>query len=109
MGQDNRRYCEGWPDLSAHRQSCGITLDQVAATTKISKIYLQAIEEGHLAQLPGGIYTVSFVRQYARAVRFDEEKLLAHLRPYAVHEGSLHSPEAETGLRRSTTLGLYQR
>jgi transcriptional regulator with XRE-family HTH domain len=109
MGRDNKRCCEGWPDLSAHRESCGITLDEVAQATKISKSYLQAIEEGDIAQLPGGIYTVSFVRQYARAVRFDEEELLAHIRPHAVYQGSLRAPAGEAVQRRSPILGLYQR
>ena len=107
MGQESKRYCEGWPDLSAHRQSCGITLDQIVEVTKISKHYLQAIEKGDLAQLPGGIYTASFVRQYARAVRFDEEELLAHLRPCAAHQGCQPAPAGENGQRRPAISSSY--
>ena len=57
------------PDLVSIRQSRGLTLEQIAATTKISLRYLRAIEEGRLAVLPGGVYTVNYLRQYAEAIR----------------------------------------
>jgi cytoskeleton protein RodZ len=50
------------------RQSRGLSLEQIAAATKISLRYLKAIEEGRLAILPGGVYTANYLRQYAEAI-----------------------------------------
>jgi cytoskeletal protein RodZ len=58
------------PDLAALRQSKGITLQQIAESTKISIRYLRAIEEGRLTILPGGVYSISYIRQYAQAIDY---------------------------------------
>ena len=39
--------------------------------------YLEAIEGGQFARLPGGIYNISYIRQYARAIEINEGELLA--------------------------------
>jgi cytoskeletal protein RodZ len=57
------------PDLVSIRQSRGLSLEQIAAVTKISLRYLRAIEEGRLAVLPGGVYTANYLRQYAEAIQ----------------------------------------
>ncbi len=67
-------------DLPALRQHKGISLREIAETTKISIRFLQAIEEGDFDQLPGGIYNTSYIRQYARAIDYEEAKLLAYYR-----------------------------
>jgi transcriptional regulator with XRE-family HTH domain len=59
------------------RNKKGITLRQIADDTKISIRALQAIERGEFKKLPGGIYNISYIRQYARAIDFDENELLA--------------------------------
>lgn len=64
-------------DLAALRQQKGISLVDIAETTKIGVRYLEAIERGEFARLPGGIYTASYIRQYARAVAVPEAELLA--------------------------------
>ena len=56
------------PNLALVRQSKGITLEQIANSTKISIRYLRAIEEGRLAILPGGVYSANYIRQYAAAI-----------------------------------------
>jgi cytoskeletal protein RodZ len=63
--------------LSAIRQKRGITLATISNSTKISVRSLQAIESGEFKKLPGGIYSTSYIRQYARAIDFDESELLA--------------------------------
>jgi cytoskeleton protein RodZ len=63
-------------NLAALRDHKGISLDQIAEATKIGVRYLEAIECGQFAKLPGGIYNVSYIRQYARAAEFSEEELL---------------------------------
>jgi cytoskeleton protein RodZ len=64
-------------DLAAIRQQKGISLVDIAAVTKIGVRYLEAIECGEFARLPGGIYGTSYIRQYARAVAVPEADLLA--------------------------------
>ena len=54
-----------------------ISLDTIAASTKLSVRQLQAIESGDFRKLPGGIYNTNYIRQYARAIGFDETELLA--------------------------------
>jgi cytoskeletal protein RodZ len=63
--------------LSTIRKNRGISLQQIAETTKISVRALEAIERGDFRKLPGGIYTTSYIRQYARAIDYDETAILA--------------------------------
>ncbi len=65
-----------WPDLTELRRSRKISLDQIAALTKIKKDYLTAIEQADFKKLPGGVYTTSYIRQYARSIDFPEHDLL---------------------------------
>jgi cytoskeletal protein RodZ len=64
--------------LATIRHNRGLSLEQISQSTKISKRSLQAIEEGEFKKLPGGIYNTSYIRQYARAIEFDEFELLAY-------------------------------
>jgi cytoskeletal protein RodZ len=66
------------PDLAIARRNSGVSLAEIAADTKIAVSYLRAIEEGVFDRLPGGIYTVSYIRQYARAIDYDEDQLVRH-------------------------------
>jgi cytoskeletal protein RodZ len=63
--------------LPTIRRNRGISLEQIAASTKISMRALEAIEQGEFGKLPGGIYNTSYIRQYARAIDYDESALLA--------------------------------
>lgn len=67
-------------NLPAIRQVKGLSLREIADTTKISLRFLQAIEEGDFDLLPGGIYNTSYIRQYARAIDYEETKLLEYYR-----------------------------
>jgi len=62
--------------LATIRRNRGISLEQIAASTKISVRALDAIEQGDFRKLPGGIYNTSYIRQYARAIDYDESTLL---------------------------------
>ena len=63
--------------LTALRQKKQISLEQISEATKIGVRALQAIEDGEYKKLPGGIYSTSYIRQYARAIDFDEAEILA--------------------------------
>src|ERR1044071_9023249 len=63
--------------LATIRRNRGISLEQIAESTKISVRSLEAIERGDFRKLPGGIYNTSYIRQYARAIDYDESAILA--------------------------------
>jgi cytoskeleton protein RodZ len=63
--------------VKAWRQRKGISLSSIAASTKLSVAQLEAIESGQFKRLPGGIYNTNYIRQYARAIDFDESDLIA--------------------------------
>ena len=64
------------PNLAAIRGSRGVSLRQIADATRIGIFYLKAIEGGEIDKLPPGIYARSYIRQYARAIDYDETELL---------------------------------
>jgi cytoskeletal protein RodZ len=64
-------------DLAAIREAKGISLRQISEATKIGVRYLKAIEASQFEQLPGGLFNTSYIRQYARAIDYDEWELLA--------------------------------
>ena len=77
MSRDNNSGAwVGWPELTALRRSRKISVDQIAALTKIRTEYITAIEQGDFEKLPGGVYTTSYIRQYARLVDYPEHELL---------------------------------
>ena len=63
--------------LATIRSNRGLSLQQIAHTTKINIRSLEAIERGDFRKLPGGIYSTSYIRQYARAIDYDEAPILA--------------------------------
>jgi cytoskeletal protein RodZ len=66
---------EGWC-LASIRSTKGISLQEISENTKIKVSTLQALEEGEFDRLPGGIYNISYLRQYARAIGADEAPLV---------------------------------
>src|ERR1051325_97706 len=54
------------------RQACGVSLQDVAINTLISRRILEAIEEQRLEEVPGGIYLRNYFRLYANYLHFDE-------------------------------------
>ena len=84
--------------LRREREMRGISLDQIAATTKISTRLLRALEAGQLDLLPGGIFNKNYVRAYASHLGMDEEaaairQRLLELEPgFTVQEAIARSP-----------------
>src|SRR4030095_14455940 len=62
--------------LRAARERAGLSLRQIADTTKLSAHVLSALEQNRIAQLPGGIYRRAIVRAFASEVGLDAEKTL---------------------------------
>ena len=64
--------------LPRSRKKAGLSLEEIADATKISLRFLRAIESEEFEKLPGGIFTTSYLRQYAMAIGYDETELLAY-------------------------------
>jgi len=63
--------------LKKARESKEISLDQIAAETRISTRFLKAIEDEEFHVLPGGIFNRGFIRAYAERVGLDPEQAVA--------------------------------
>lgn len=66
--------------LRRQRLRRGLELEKVAAETKIGLHLLEAMEADQFDRLPGGVFTRSFLRQYAHALGLDEEEIIASLK-----------------------------
>ncbi|AET69343.1 hypothetical protein Desor_3896 [Desulfosporosinus orientis DSM 765] len=62
--------------LRMARETKGLELKEIEEITKIPSKYLQALEEGDFCVLPGGVYTVGFLRSYARFLDLDAESIV---------------------------------
>ena len=60
--------------LRQARERRGVSLWQISASTKISMVALEALEQNDIARLPGGIFVRAFVRAYAAEVGLDPEQ-----------------------------------
>jgi cytoskeletal protein RodZ len=65
--------------LRRERLKRNLELGQIAQELKISSRFLEAIEAGQFDKLPGGVFTKSFIVQYARLLGLDEEKISGEL------------------------------
>jgi cytoskeletal protein RodZ len=95
--------------LATIRRNRGITLQQIADDTKIGVRALEAIEAGDFRSLPGGIYTTSYIRQYARAIDYPENDILDYYRNHMNGESAAARPaqneKLQGGFRAASTLG----
>jgi cytoskeleton protein RodZ len=82
--------------LRATRIQRGLEVGEIAEKTKISRYYLEAMENGQFDCLPAGAYRRSFVRQYARVLELNEEEIVARfLQQYDDPEVPLPRPRPE--------------
>jgi cytoskeleton protein RodZ len=62
------------------REQRGLTLRDIANTTKISTAALNAIEHNDFARLPGGVFSRAYVRAFATEVGLDADELTREYR-----------------------------
>ena len=62
--------------LRAAREQQGLTIEEIAARTKIGAAKLRALEAGDLHNLPGDFYTRNFLRTYARELRLSPDDVV---------------------------------
>ena len=93
--------------LRRARLQRNLELNRIADELKISASMLKAIEEERFDKLPGGVFARSFVRQYARLLKLDEDEIVSELKQVLQPAGELpeitHAtppPETEISLPR---------
>jgi len=64
-------------NLRRERELRGISLEEIAASTKIKVGFLEAMEKDELARLPGGIFARGFMRTYASYLGLDADQFIA--------------------------------
>ncbi len=62
--------------LRAAREAQGVTLESIADQTRVSVRLLRAIETEKFDELPGGVFNIAFVRQYAHHAGLDEDAVV---------------------------------
>jgi cytoskeleton protein RodZ len=62
--------------LRQARERRGISLRQIASSTKIAAAALEALEKNDISKLPGGIFSRAFVRSYAVEVGLDPDETI---------------------------------
>ncbi|MDB5679910.1 helix-turn-helix domain-containing protein [Sphingomonas bacterium] len=76
--------------LREARERLGLTLADIAASTRVPMRHLEAIELGDYSGLPSSTYAIGFAKAYARAVGLDEKAIGLEVR------GNPHLPAAPT-------------
>lgn len=67
-------------ELRAARLRLGWQLPEIAQGLRIRLPYLEALEEGRVADLPGPAYAVGFVRTYAQSLGLDADEVARRFR-----------------------------
>ncbi|WP_426265705.1 helix-turn-helix domain-containing protein [Sphingomonas sp. LHG3443-2] len=66
--------------LRSARERQGMTLEDVAARTRIPTRHLQSLEDGEWSKLPAPTYTIGFAKSYASVVGLDRNEIGETLR-----------------------------
>ncbi len=74
--------------LKKRREESGIAIQEAAAALKIRKDYLSAIEEDAFGKLPVPVYTVGYIRAYAKYLGVDSEPIVEFYNKHLVQPES---------------------
>ena len=91
-------------DLKKAREAKGVALEAIAAATKITTRYLQAVEQEKFDQLPGGVFRRSIVRSYARFAGLDEDEWVTRYLEIAHEDGNFRE-EDQTWMEFAENVG----
>ena len=77
-------------ELQRLRESTGLSLEEIAEETKISRQILRSLESGEFRFLPQKVFSRNFVTQYAVVVGADAAHVVPHAGAPAI-EGAGHA------------------
>src|SRR5512141_2456245 len=79
-------------ELRREREIRGISLKEIADATKISKRFLEAIENNDHKTLPAPVFTRGFVREYARYLGLNAEDMVNRYSSAAAGDDRIEKP-----------------
>src|SRR5215468_8994778 len=86
MGLPNSSAGDFGSRMRQTREQRGVSLRQIAQTTKLSVSALEALERNDVSRLPGGIFSRAFVRSYAAEVGLDPESTIQEFMDQFPHD-----------------------
>lgn len=86
MGLPNSSAGDFGARMRHTREQRGVSLRQIAQTTKLSVSALEALERNDISRLPGGIFSRAFVRCYAAEIGADPEETVRDFLTQFPHE-----------------------
>ena len=97
--------------LRRRRQELNLSVEEVAHKTKIRKTYILAIEEERFEELPGKVYIVGFLQNYARFLGISAQPLVQdfHAISESAPERTSSRPELRAATLRSRRRGPFGR
>ncbi len=90
--------------LREAREAKGLTLAQVSDTTRISKAYLQAVEEDAYQKIPGEVFVKGVLRGYGNFLGLDGAKLVEQYKILA--QGMRPEEAASFKIREATNVKI---
>ncbi|MDI2113021.1 helix-turn-helix domain-containing protein [Commensalibacter nepenthis] len=66
--------------IKKRREELGISLDEASQRLRIRWVFLKALEDGRIDQLPGVAYASGFLRAYAELLNLDSDALVKQFR-----------------------------
>lgn len=81
--------------LRVAREGLGLSIDDVATSTRIPMRHLSSLETGDFARLPAPTYSIGFGKSYASAVGLDRNEIGEQLRAELGGSTRVHAKQAE--------------
>jgi len=108
---DNTAQADVGALLRTSREKVGVDIADVARALRISLKYLQALEDGRYADLPGATYAIGFVRSYAEYLHLDGEEIARRYKDEAAGVGGKNTlvfpkPIPDGGVPGGAVLGV---
>ncbi len=79
--------------LKKRREDLGQDIQEISDLLKIKASYLEAIESDAFAELPAPVYTMGYIRCYAKYLAVDADSIIGH---YRVYTNNLSQPKHTT-------------
>jgi cytoskeletal protein RodZ len=83
--------------LQQERQRRGLSLDDVESATKIRTRYIQAMETEDFAVIPGEVYRLGFLKNYARLLGLNQDAIVAQYK--ADRQGAVNDEDLTATLQ----------
>ncbi len=81
--------------LRRAREEAKLTVEQIAAETRIPQRHILTLESGDYAALPSRAYAIGFSRSYAKAVGLDDREITDHVREELARASGAGRSEAQ--------------